>query len=228
MSLTATAGEKTATLNMTITILPPQTPYNGVAAVIPGKIEFEHYDECGNGCAYYDDSTGNKGGADFRTDEDVDLEECTDANGGYNLGWAAAGEWVEYTVNVQGTGTYNLVLRVATENANSITISSDGEEIVKETDIATTGGWQEWTDFTIKDVYLKAGVQVLRVTFGSDYVNLNYMDFQPVSVAIAPTPILNNAKPKTQLFYDKEKQSVFVRIERDGKVQLIDVKGHQK
>ncbi|NLG39514.1 MAG: carbohydrate-binding protein, partial [Fibrobacter sp.] len=113
--------------SITIDVFPVQTPYQGVAHAIPGKVEFENYDDCGNGCAYFDDSAGNDGGASFRTEEDVDLEDCTDEGAGYNLGWATAGEWVEYTVDVKNPGTYNLVIRAASENANTISITSDGE-----------------------------------------------------------------------------------------------------
>ena len=52
--------------SITIDVFPVQKPYQGVAHAIPGKVEFENYDVCGNGCAYSDDSAGNDGGASFR------------------------------------------------------------------------------------------------------------------------------------------------------------------
>lgn len=214
--------------SITIDVFPVQTPYQGVAHAIPGKVEFENYDDCGNGCAYSDDSEGNDGGASFRTEEDVDLEDCTDEGAGYNLGWATAGEWVEYTVDVKNPGTYNLVIRAASENANTISITSDGEELVKGIAIPTTGGWQQWQDVTVKDVVLKQGIQVLRFIIGTDYVNLNYIDFVPISLAIqANNQILNNTSPQTRLFYNQEKQSVFIRIENNGKVEFFDMKGNR-
>ncbi len=183
---------------------------------------------CGNGCAYFDDSAGNDGGASFRTEEDVDLEDCTDEGAGYNLGWATAGEWVEYTVDVKNPGTYNLVIRAASENANTISITSDGEDLVKSISIPSTGGWQQWQDVTVKDVVLKQGIQVLRFIIGTDYVNLNYIDFVPISLAIqANNQILNNTSPQTRLFYNQEKQSVFIRIENNGKVEFFDMKGNK-
>ena len=158
----------------------------------------------------------------------MDLEDCTDEGAGYNLGWTTAGEWVEYTVNVQNPGTYNLVIRAASENANTISITSNGEELVKSVSILSTGGWQKWQDVTVKDVVLKQGIQVLRFTIGSDYVNLNYIDFVPISVAIqANNQILNNTTPQTRLFYDQEKQSVFIRIEKNGKIEFFDMKGNK-
>ena len=60
----------------------------------------------------------NTGGATFRMDEDVDIENCTDAGAGYNIGFATAGEWLEYTVDVTKPGTYDLDLRVACNGAD--------------------------------------------------------------------------------------------------------------
>ena len=36
----------------------------------------------------------------------VDIENCQDAGGGYNVGWLPVGEWLEYTVNVPVAGEY--------------------------------------------------------------------------------------------------------------------------
>ncbi len=71
-------------------------PYSGSPVAIPGNIETEQFDTGGEGVAYHDTTGGNAGGA-FRS-TDVDLEGAS--GGGYNVGWAMAGEWLGYTVNV--------------------------------------------------------------------------------------------------------------------------------
>ncbi len=72
------------------------SPWTGVAASIPGRVECENYDLGGRNIAYYDTTEGNQGGA-YRSD-DVDLEVCSE--GGYDLTWTVSGEVVEYTVCV--------------------------------------------------------------------------------------------------------------------------------
>jgi len=167
-----------------------QGPFGGTSHAIPGTIEFEEYDLGGNGSAYFDDSDNNTGGADYRMDEDVDLEECTDTDGGYNLGYTAAGEWVEYTVDVAKTETYDLNLRVSCSGADrTVTLAIDGSPIAKDIAIPNTGGWQAWEDLTINDISLDAGTHVLRLTIGDvDYVNLNNMTFsyakEPVVISL--------------------------------------------
>ena len=188
-SITAVAtdnlGNTTTSDPVSIKVNLPQGPYGGTAWAIPGKIEFESYDQGGNGFAYLDNAAGNTGGATFRTDEDVDLEVCTDAGAGYNIGYATKGEWTEYTVNVAKAGKYNFTLRVACSgDGRTLSLSAKDAVVAKDVAIPNTAGWQVWQDVVVKDIALEAGVQVIRVTMGAtDYVNMNYM-----SVAAVPVP----------------------------------------
>jgi hypothetical protein len=73
----------------------PQQAFNGVVQQIPGLITIPDYDLGGEGVAYHDTTAGNAGKT-YRSDG-VDLSR--DA-GAVSVGWTAAGEWLEYTVNV--------------------------------------------------------------------------------------------------------------------------------
>jgi len=190
-SITAVAtdnlGNSTTSAPVAIKINTAQAAYEGTPSPIPGTIQFEHYDVGGNGFAYLDNAAGNTGGATFRTDEDVDLEICTDVDAGYNIGFATAGEWLEYTVNVAAAGTYDLTLRVACLNdGRTISLQADGKDIATDVAIPNTAGWQTWENLTVPNISLSAGTQVIRVTIGaSDYVNLNYMTFSRISKPIS-------------------------------------------
>jgi len=176
---------------MSVVVNIPQVPFSETPHAIPGTIELEEFDVGGNGYAYYDVDAGTNvdPAPDYRKDEDVDIEICTDDNGGYNLGWTAAGEWLEYTVNVEMTGTYELTFRVACEGSGrTISLESDGAVLASNIAIPNTSDWQEWENVILENVELKAGKQVLRLTIGSeDYVNLNYMTFAALDVHEPPT-----------------------------------------
>ncbi|MFW5850985.1 MAG: endo-1,4-beta-xylanase, partial [Bacteroidota bacterium] len=167
--------------NITITVNVPQGPYLGTAVQIPGTIEFENFDVGGNGFAYYDTDAGTQVDPtpDFRTNEDVDIETCYDEGEGYNIGYAIAGEWLEYTVDVQTTGMYDITFRIACEGDDrTVSLESENTMLAEDVAIPNTDGWQTWTDVTVENVELQAGEQVLRLTIGDvDYVNLNYMTF---------------------------------------------------
>ncbi len=168
-------GSSKVTINVRI----PQGPYNGTVHAIPGTIQFEHYDVGGNGFAYLDDSPDNTGGATFRMDEDVDIENCTDAGTGYNIGFATAGEWLEYTVEVAKPGIYSMDLRVACNgDGRTLNIAMDGEVLANNVAIPNTAGWQTWQTVKVNNINLTPGKKIMRVTLGeTDYINLNYVTF---------------------------------------------------
>ncbi len=166
-----------------------QKPYGSSSFVIPGKIELEEFDIGGNGLAYYDVDAGTNvsPALDFRADEDVDIETTTDEGGGYNVGYAMASEWLEYTVNVQTAGVYTLTLRVACNgDGRTISLESDSTLLASDIAIPNTTGWQVWQDVIVSGIALKAGEQVLRLTIGNtNYINLNYMTFTPDATTVA-------------------------------------------
>lgn len=176
----------TTEVSITIKVNVPQGPYNGTVHVIPGTIQFENYDLGGNGVAYLDNTPGSAVTpvVNFRTDEDVDIETCTDAGGGYNIGYGTNGEWLEYTVNVQSSGNYDMDLRVACSgDGRTISLAMDGTTFANNVAIPNTAGWQTWTTTSVKNIPLTAGQKVMRMTIGTtDYVNLNFVKFTPSTI----------------------------------------------
>lgn len=170
---------------ITIKVNLPQGPYNNTVHQIPGTIQAEHFDVGGGGYAYSDDSPGSEvtPTVNFRTDEDVDVETCTDVNGGYNVGWWTTGEWLEYTVNVATTGPYTVDWRVASDGAGrTLSFAVDGVKTGSDVIVPNTSGWQTWATVTTT-VDLEAGKHVLRITMGAQsYVNFNYVQFKPANI----------------------------------------------
>jgi hypothetical protein len=175
-----------------------QAGYNYQSHPIPGTIQFEEYDLGGNGVAYSDNTPGSAVTpvVSFRSDEDVDIESCTDTGEGYNIGYAAAGEWLEYTVNVAKAGLYNLGLRLACNgDGRTLGLSLDGAALASAITVPNTAGWQTWKNVSLKNIHLPEGEHVLRVTIGAvDYVNLNYMVF----TAVAAPPAITMTAPVNQ------------------------------
>ena len=158
-------------------------PYGGVAWSIPGTIQAEDYDTGGAGLAYNDADAGNNGGA-YRNDG-VDVEVC--GEGGYNVGWVAADEWLEYTVDVAYTGNYDLTLRTASiSDTGAIHAEMDGVDVTDSIPVLNTGGWQTYTNVTTSGVFLTAGQHIMRIyADGSDF-NINYVTLS-VQPPDAPT-----------------------------------------
>lgn len=126
----------------------------------------------------YDTTSGNTGGA-YR-DGDVDIEPCLDEGCGYNVGWTAAGEWLEYPVSLDREQLYSVHSRVASDvGGGAFTIDLNGIEIVGTQNVDNTGGWQSWTTLTSAPVSLPAGEHTLRVNIHSGDFNLNWIELIP-------------------------------------------------
>lgn len=154
-----------------------QGPYGGTAVAVPGTLQAEDFDTGGPGVAYQDGDSTNNGGQ-YRPSEQVDIEATADTGGGYNVGWIAAGEWLEYTVDVREAGTYTVEFRVASEmSGGALHLEKEGVALTATVSAPQTGGWQTWTTVTATGVSLSSGVQVLRVVFDGGPFNLNWIRF---------------------------------------------------
>jgi beta-glucosidase len=158
------------------------TPYHGSPFVLPTRIEAEDYDLGGEGVAYHDVSGGNDGYTynmtDYRINDDVDNQYCDE--GGYNIGWLSDGEWLEYVVTVPTSGTYDIDIRVASQDTGGdFHIAFNGIDVTGNIHVDSTGGWQTWTTVSATAT-LTAGTQIMRFvnnsTSGQEY-NINYFDF---------------------------------------------------
>ncbi|AEV98037.1 carbohydrate-binding protein [Niastella koreensis] len=167
---------------------------------IPGKIEAEDFDKGGQDIAYNDADAVNSGGQ-YRPAEGVDIENC--GEGGYDVGWTNANEWMKYTVNVTTAGVYTIQARVSSPNNGSqLYVELNGMNISGTIAVPNTGNWQTYTTVQVTTPALQAGVQSLRIVELTGGFNLNYITFvrpgarvsssQPVTAAqtrVFPNPV---------------------------------------
>ena len=171
----------------------PQTPYKGVAAAVPGKIEAEKYDDGGHNKAFYDNDRENQGKA-YREDEvdvvDISDSKCGDAAcAGYAIGYTNDGEWVEYTINVTADAKYDITANVATAfETSAMQLFIDGEEITES--VVAPKVDTVWTTYKVIDVgsvELKKGEHVLKLLVTGGYLNVDWIQFtdpnNPTAVA---------------------------------------------
>jgi hypothetical protein len=160
-----------------------QTPFGGTPFVINTgsvtTIQAEDFDLGGEGVAFHDTDPANVGGK-YRS-SGVDIETVSGDAGAFNVGYARAGEWLEYSVNVLTAGTYSLDFRVASAAAGGKWhVEMDGLDVTGQMLMSNTGGWQSWATVTKSGVSLSAGQHVMRLVMdadgGSGYVgNFNYV-----------------------------------------------------
>ncbi|PZR20137.1 MAG: carbohydrate-binding protein [Flavobacterium psychrophilum] len=155
-------------------------PYEGLPAQIPGIIEAENYD-IGPEAVF--DSNGG-GDTQYRPGDGVGTEACNE--GGYNIAYVAANEWLKYTAQVNNTGNYDINFRISTPyNNKSIHLQVDGVDVTGTVAIQNTGGFQAWQTATASNIALTEGVHVITLYFNQADININKMEF--VLTGAAPT-----------------------------------------
>jgi hypothetical protein len=157
---------------------------------IPGILEAENFDRGGQGNAYNDFDVANNGGQ-YRTNEAVDIQTCSDGGLGYNIGWIASGEWLEYLIKTSSSSIYTVTARIAaTVDANQFHIELDGIDKTGLETVNITGPYQNYLDFT-KDMTITSGLHCIRIVFDKSNGGLNC---NKISFA---KKILNQAIPLT-------------------------------
>lgn len=152
-----------------------QLPFLDEAFEIPlGRIDAEDFDFGGEGISYHDSDDENSGGK-YRG-EPVDIESIDGSTTRFNVGWTVAGEWLEYTVDVQETRYYYLRMNAATNMTNGADyhIELDGKNVSGTIHIDNTGGWQDFEVVASDPIFMDAGEQVLRLVFETDGLNVDY------------------------------------------------------
>lgn len=162
--------------------------YNGTPHIVPGTIEAENYDEGGNNVAYFDGDNINCG-SQYRT-EGVDIETCTDQGGGYNVSYVRQDEWINYTISVKNDGLHAFFFRTASMTDSKIDLFIDNQPTGGSTTIPASGGWQTWKSIKGPVVNLTKGTHNVKVKFGSEGVNFNY-------ILVSTDPSAVNLKNKT-------------------------------
>jgi hypothetical protein len=154
-----------------------EAAYNGSFYYIPGTIQAENYDTGGQGLAYNSQYTTNQGGQ-YRQDG-IGIEACADQDGGYDVGWAAGGQWLRYTVFVAARGKYTVAFRVAATQTGGGSFhlqDSKNNNLTGSVHVPDTSGPQSWTTVTAS-VTLPMGKQVITLVEESGGYNINAMMF---------------------------------------------------
>lgn len=161
-----------------------QGPFGGTPRQVADGaiIQFEDYDEGGEGKAYHD--TTATGFGDHARGGSVDGGTSAGAVG-ERIGSVADGEWLEYTVDVTA-GTYYATVRYASGASNTgdlrllIGDGPDGENFTELVtfDLQNTGSFNTWADLTIPGVTLTEGSgKVLRFEVDGALFDLDYFQF---------------------------------------------------
>ena len=169
-------GRESKIAKTTLKVNGQRIPYKEVN--LPGTLQFEDFDKGGEGLTFHDSDDKDEGDAKYRTDnEGVDIVK---GNGGSAIGYTAANEWLDYTVNVTKAGIYNCEATVSSGTTGaSFTVSlRDNGKTTQLCSIAIpqtgSSSWDTYATVKAKlSQELPEGQHILRVTITGPNGNLD-------------------------------------------------------
>ena len=193
--------------NVVSVIVGSQLPYGGTSVSIPSQLleagNYDYYEGgVGQSISYFDVTTANTAGT-FRAPEYVDAGPI--AGEGNIVSGIESGEWLEYTINITQSGTYDLSIRFASGNASGggpFHIEVDGLRVCADINVASTSNWNVWSSKAVTGVILPAGVHVLKLAFDMGGFNIGRISFTrtgnanpalSVSTNSLTLPMMNNS-----------------------------------
>lgn len=122
---------------------------------IPGKVEAENF-------------SAMKG---------ISTQTTSDTGGGLNVTSIEATDYIDYSLNIQQAGDYQVEYRVASNvGGGKLELRKISQAVLSSVSIKSTGGTQKWT--TIADtISVAAGKQTLRVYCVTAGWNINWLNF---------------------------------------------------
>jgi hypothetical protein len=173
------------------------TPYKGVAQEIPGRVDFENFDEGGYKVGFQTQHReASASGKDYRpaptpqicvTNNPIGPDKMIETKArypekgeSYFIGWAKKDDWVKCTVNVKKAGVYKVSTTASCEKGRKMVFDVSFNDI-KKIDVTLEGTgdyhiWKTYKDFAT--VKLDAGLQVLKFHLSVEHMNYDFLEFE--------------------------------------------------
>ncbi|CDM66585.1 carbohydrate-binding protein [Pyrinomonas methylaliphatogenes] len=168
------------------------TPYNGVPAAVPGKVEAEEYDDDGD-CdgfyvpPYYEPKPDDP---DIVYNYPEVLPVDLNAPDKEEKVAMVGGEWINYTISVTVAGEYRFAARVASAvDGESFHVKIDGVNRTGSVIIPNTGSWDSYQMVEADLGYLEAGRHVMRLAIEGNSEKSGHFDYYLLTL---PPPCTDN------------------------------------
>jgi len=189
--------------------------------VLPDTIDPTLYDYGGEGVAYHDFTSRNEGNG-IRQDEGVDTESQDQGYG--SIGFINAGEWLEYSIQVEKEATVRFILRMASaeETNGSVDVLINGEGVASGIQARNTGKWDRFEEFESDIVTLTPQDTLLRLEFNGGSFNLGRVIVREVETSTEEPLIGQNLR-----LYPNPVGEVLYITSRDpvDQLEVFDVTG---
>ncbi|UII19971.1 carbohydrate-binding protein [Fulvivirga ligni] len=165
---------------------------------------------------------------DYAVSAGVQTEACSE--GGQNVGYIDANDWMVWNVNLPAAGTYTVEYRVASANGggNLQLENAGGAPVYGFVSIPNTGGWQNWTTVS-HSVQLNAGAQQIAIKVVAGGWNINWLRISSSSAASArkSSEATDNEALDYKIYPNPTSSILNIRVSGDAqpRAAIIDVSG---
>ena len=219
-------GKSKTSAKKTLKVNGKRIPYKSIT--IPGTFQAEDFDKGGDGLTFHDSDATNEGDSNYRTDsEGVDLVK---GNGGVVIGYTAANEWLEYSVNATVTGQYSCEATVSSGTTGSgftLALVENGKVTsLCKFDVPQTGNssWDTYKTVTANiSKEITEGEHILRITINGANCNIDKITMkctQPSGIGVVATDEVV-AKPTYNLSGQKVGSNYKGIIIRNGRKVIV-------
>ena len=219
-------GKSKTSAKKTLKVNGKRIPYKSIT--IPGTFQAEDFDKGGDGLTFHDSDATNEGDSNYRTDsEGVDLVK---GNGGVVIGYTAANEWLEYSVNATVTGQYSCEATVSSGTTGSgftLALVENGKVTsLCKIDVPQTGNssWDTYKTVTANiSKEITEGEHILRITINGANCNIDKITMkctQPSGIGVVATDEVV-AKPTYNLSGQKVGSNYKGIIIRNGRKVIV-------
>ncbi len=182
-------GKENSSSKRTLKVNGKRVPYSNSPIEIPGIIQAERFDKGGEGMTFHDSDSERQGDTNYRSDgEGVDFVK---GNGGTCIGYTAANEWMEYTVDVKQAGTYTYAATVSsgvTGSGFTIGLNKSGRIVsLAKVNVPQTAN-NDWSKYTVVEGELTRelaeGEQIIRITINGANCNIDKIELKCTDTGI--------------------------------------------
>ena len=102
---------------------------------------------------------------------------------GYVAGWVQDGQWVDFDVNVDDDGQYDLVWRYSASNGRAVRLLYvNGATVYDQLSFPNTGCWTSWNTVVSTNVPLHGGSNRVSLIFNADKGSSNFLNLDELTV----------------------------------------------
>jgi beta-glucanase (GH16 family) len=154
----------------------------------------------------------------------VQTENCSE--GGQNVGWIDAGDWIVWNANILSSGIHTIEYRVASLNGGGVIQfeKAGGTPVYGTLNVPGTGGWQNWT--TVKHtVNLSAGQQQVAIYAPSGGYNINWLQIT-AGYKSAEFEEISEDKPDVWIYPNPAGEYLYINgLEEQARLGVYNISG---